>query len=91
EAGHQSQAIGIAEAIGYTSPVNKIVRIAKPWSWAPVGWLPTPVSAVEGEGIAAPWPDLIVSCGRRAALAALAIKRAAGGRPKLVCVMDPRA
>lgn len=91
EAGHQSQAIGIAEAIGYATPVNKVVGIAKPWSWAPVGLLPTPVSAVEGDGIAPPWPELIVSCGRRAALAALAIRRAAGGRPKLVCVMDPRA
>lgn len=90
EAGHQSQAIGIAEAIGY-APENKIVRIARPWSWAPVGMLPTPLSAVMGEGIAPPWPELIVSCGRRAALAALAIKRAAGNRPKLVCVMDPRA
>ncbi len=90
EAGHQSQAIGIAEAIGY-NPRNLVVRIAKPWSWAPVGLLPTPLRAVEGEGIAPPWPELIVSCGRRAALAALAIKRAAGGRPKLVCVMDPRA
>lgn len=91
EAGHQSQAIGIAEAIGYPAPVNKVVRVAKPWSWAPVGLLPTPVSAIEGEGITPPWPELIVCCGRRAALAALAIKRAAGGRPKLVCVMDPRA
>lgn len=90
EAGHQSQAVGIAEAIGY-SPRNLVVRIAKPWSWAPVGLLPTPLSAVEGEGIAPPWPELVVSCGRRAALAALAIKRAAGNRPKLVCVMDPRA
>lgn len=90
EAGHQSQAAGIAEAIGY-SPVNKVVRIARPWSWAPVGLLPTPLSAIAGEGITPPWPELIVACGRRAALAALGIKRAAGGRPKLVCIMDPRA
>ena len=38
-----------------------------------------------------PWPDIVISCGRRSAPFALAVKRASGGRTLIVHVQDPRA
>lgn len=40
--------------------------------------------------IAAPWPDLVISAGRRTAPVAQFIKRASGGRSKLVVIGRPR-
>ena len=37
-----------------------------------------------------PWPEIVVSCGKRMAGAALAIKRLSGGKTKLVHIQDPR-
>jgi mitochondrial fission protein ELM1 len=41
--------------------------------------------------LAPPWPDLVVSCGRRAAKAAIAVKRASGGRTLAVHIQNPLA
>ena len=37
-----------------------------------------------------PWPDIVITCGKRMAGAALAIKRLNGGKTKLVHIQDPR-
>lgn len=37
-----------------------------------------------------PWPDIVVSCGRRAAGRALAVRRASQGRTLAVHIQDPR-
>ena len=37
-----------------------------------------------------PWPEIVVTCGKRMAGAALAIKRLNGGKTKLVHIQDPR-
>ncbi|HEY1927379.1 MAG TPA: mitochondrial fission ELM1 family protein [Caulobacteraceae bacterium] len=38
-----------------------------------------------------PWPDILITCGRRSAPYAVAMKRASGGRMLTVHVQDPRA
>jgi hypothetical protein len=37
-----------------------------------------------------PWPDLVIGCGRNAAMPGLAIRRASGGRALAVQIQDPR-
>ena len=37
-----------------------------------------------------PWPEIVITCGKRMAGAALAIKRLNGGKTKLVHIQDPR-
>ncbi len=86
EAGMRSQARGLAQAVA--SQVKEFTAPRQgPRAWlayvlglglVPPGWGP-------------PWPDLVVSCGRRAAPFARAIKRASGGRTLAVHVQDPRA
>lgn len=41
-------------------------------------------------GLEPPWPDLLVTCGRRTVSYALRIRRLSGGRTRLVHVQDPR-
>ncbi len=43
-----------------------------------------------GDTLAAPWPDVAISCGRRAAASSLAVGKASGGRTLTVHVQDPR-
>ncbi|HEV7157624.1 MAG TPA: mitochondrial fission ELM1 family protein [Caulobacteraceae bacterium] len=42
------------------------------------------------DAFAPPWPDIVVSCGRRAAGRALAVRRASQGQSLAVHVQDPR-
>jgi mitochondrial fission protein ELM1 len=90
EAGMRTQARGLAAAVA-SVVVEKVVRVRWPWSWLQAGWpgVLTGVQAIEGGPLAPPWPDLIVSSGRRSAIVAIAVKRAAGSRPVLVHAQDP--
>ena len=90
EAGFESQGRGLAEALD-TVPVLKRVRVKRPWTWIPAAWWRDPfaVLADDSDKLAAPWPDLVVSCGRVAAPLAIAIKRASGGATRIVHIQDP--
>ncbi|HEV2531971.1 mitochondrial fission ELM1 family protein [Phenylobacterium sp.] len=92
EAGMRSQARGLALAAA-DDVAERVVGLRWPWSWFRAGW-PGVLGAIEaGDGapLGPPWPDLIVTCGRRAGVAGAALKAAAGGRPLLVHVQDPLA
>ncbi|HEY7853155.1 MAG TPA: mitochondrial fission ELM1 family protein [Caulobacteraceae bacterium] len=78
EMGMRTQARGLAQAVA-DQVVEKTVR---------GGWLGSP--ATPADRLAPPWPDIIVSCGRRSARHALAVRRASGGRTLAVHVQDPR-
>src|SRR5437588_12563424 len=81
KAGMASQALGLAEATGFPF-VEKRLVIRFPWSSLPPGLWFLPFHAVGDAGarLTPPWPDLVIACGRNAAMPALAIKRASGGR-----------
>ncbi|MGZ6014841.1 MAG: mitochondrial fission ELM1 family protein [Phenylobacterium sp.] len=83
EAGLRQQANGLAAALapGY-SEIE--LRVSRAWAMAPrVIPHQLGVDVVRGD-IAAPWPDVLVSCGRRSALVSAAIRRRA--RTDMVCV-----
>ena len=91
EAGMGSQAEGLAEAIGWPFE-SYAVRLREPWSWLPAH-LQSPGLlryGVEGS-LGPPWPDLLITCGRRSAAVSVAVRRAAGGKTFTVHVQDPRA
>jgi hypothetical protein len=75
EVGMRTQARGLAEAVADTV-VEKTVRRSI-WSRG-------------GETLSPPWPDVLVSCGRRSAAAALAARRASGPAMVTAHVQDPR-
>jgi hypothetical protein len=70
---------------------EKVVRVRWPWSWLQAGWpgVLSGTEEVEGGPLSPPWPDLIVTSGRRSAIIGVAVKRAAGSRPVLVHAQDP--
>jgi mitochondrial fission protein ELM1 len=89
--GIRSQVLGLAEALGWPFE-EKAIALRFPWSrLPPVPWLdPAQAIVPVGTPLAPPWPDLFIGCGRQSAVAALAVKRASGGKTVLAHVQDPR-
>ncbi|HEX2526572.1 MAG TPA: mitochondrial fission ELM1 family protein [Geminicoccus sp.] len=88
--GHATQVQGIGDALPWP-------MIEKPLTF---GWLSRldnrilgasalGLSRVARAGLVPPWPDLLVTCGRRCLPVARWIKRQAGGRTRIVHVMRP--
>jgi hypothetical protein len=90
KAGMASQALGLAEAAGFPL-VEKPLAIRLPWAWVPpqLWLLPLRAPGPRGAALRPPWPDLVVGCGRNAAMPALAVRRASGGRTVAAQVQDP--
>lgn len=91
EAGMQSQALGLAEALGGTI-VQKTIRLRLPWSLLRGDICPAPFAGLDPayDIPAPPWPDVLITCGRRSAAMSIAIRKAAAGRTATVHVQDPR-
>jgi mitochondrial fission protein ELM1 len=87
--GLENQALGVAEALRL-APVMKTVSARQPWrSLPPRVWINNlGFRALNGE-FAPPWPDVIVSCGGQAALAAYLVRRASQGRTFTIHVQKP--
>lgn len=90
-AGNERQALALAAALGELPRVQRI-RLAPPWSWfaphlTPGAWHALP-AAFRAEIEARP-PDLVIGCGRAAALATALVRRRAGAYA--VQILDPRA
>ncbi len=87
KAGMASQALGLAEATGF-SFIERQLHIRFPWTCLPPrAWL-LPFAATEPT-LSQPWPDLVIGCGRNTAMPALAIRRASGGRSLAAQIQDP--
>jgi mitochondrial fission protein ELM1 len=88
----RAQALGLANRLG-GSVTEKVVGLRAPWRWASAGQLPWPLLGQDPARtrLAPPWPDLLISCGRRTAVLALGVKAASGGRTLCVHIQDPRA
>lgn len=94
-AGHESQALGLAEAIARRAPVQlttKRVRLRTPWSWMPPGWVPMPRQALSigSDPIEGPWPDIFIACGRASIPFALGAREWSGHKTFIVQLQDPR-
>jgi hypothetical protein len=91
-AGFRTQARGLATAV-FPDAVEKTVDVRAPWSLAPPALWPLTLMGLDPkkDRLEAPWPDVVVSCGRKAAKAAIAVKRASGGRTLLAHIQHPLA
>lgn len=91
-AGNERQALALAHALGQAPRVLR-VSLRAPWRWlAPTGPR-DPCKAlahIEGGQIQAPWPELLIGCGRQSAGIALGVRRLSGQRTRLVQILDPR-
>ncbi len=91
-AGNERQALALAGALGLAPRVLRI-RIAEPWNALAPRLLAGARLAIRdhaGGAITAPWPDLAIGCGRRAALLTRALRRWSDARTWTVQILDPR-
>ncbi len=88
--GHISQTLGLAEAL-VPQPIVKRIALRAPYRQASpfLGWGNGKALTSDSASIEPPWPDLIVTSGRSAIPVAFGVRRASGGRTKLVNVQDP--
>ena len=80
EAGMRAQARGLAEAVADVV-VEKTIAGGVVWPWT--------LGVGRGQ-LSPPWPDIVISCGRRSAARAIAIRKVGGGHVVAVHVQDPR-
>jgi mitochondrial fission protein ELM1 len=87
--GMQSQVIGLAEAVGLPT-THKICSRRWPWGWLGIT-IGDPLKQLtqKSHTLTPPWPDLIISCGRRSAPLALAIKKRNQGKTYCVHIQNP--
>jgi len=88
--GMENQARGLAEAMGI-EPVVKRLHPRLPWRYLPPRLWPMPLRAPgpEGDPLAPPWPDVLITCGKRATAPSVAIRKASRGRIFTVHIQDP--
>ena len=87
-AGTENQCIGVARALGLL-PEMKRIQLNQPWK------LLSPYLAFEREAtfstaLTPPWPDLLITSGRKSIAASRYIKRKSGGKTFTVHIQDPR-
>jgi hypothetical protein len=91
EAGYRTQARGLARALSADAR-EFLVDLRAPWRKLP-GVLAAPLAlwAMDPakDRLVPPWPDLLVSCGRRTTALSIAIHRASRRRTLTVHVQDP--
>ncbi len=86
----ENQCIGLAEALGVDYELKRLFA-RRPWTALPPAWWWRPLrESVCGIDLRPPWPDLVISCGRRSVATALAIKRVGEGRVFALHIQHPR-
>lgn len=95
--GMQVQCLGLATAAGLTPIVKRIEPSLLLRLFPRLGEIPGIAASAGGDPLTPPWPDVVISCGRRTAGAALAIRRKASADaahaaapPLLAHIQDPR-
>ena len=88
--------MGLAEALNalvHGTLIEKNVDMRAPWRYFPSTLCPLPLVGLtsNSDPLVAPWPDLVIGCGRRTIPLALAIKRASTGVTKAVFIQDAKA
>ena len=86
--GTENQCLGVAEALGVVPDIKRIT-LRQPWkTLAP--WLGFTQDESFIPPLTPPWPDLVIAAGRKAAAAAIHIRKSSGGRTFTVQIQDPR-
>ena len=88
-AGMVAQVNALAISLGFV-PEMKIISLKKPWSFLPnicYDFLPARIAVKTI--LPPPYPDLIISCGRKAAIVAVAIKKL-NPQTKTIHIQDPQ-
>lgn len=80
ETGMRTQARGLAQAVA-----DVVVEKTVPSRWREWRGMVAP-----GDRLSPPWPDLLITCGRRSVARSVALRKASGGRTVTVHVQDPR-
>jgi hypothetical protein len=90
EAGYRTQARGLARALSETAR-EFVVDLRSPWRWLPGAMAPYALAGLDParDRPSPPWPDLLVTCGRRTTALSIAIRKASGGRTATVHVQNP--
>lgn len=87
--GMKSQVMGLADAIGLPA-IHKTCKRRWPWGWISFSWSdPLTQLTSDSDPLTPPWPDLVISCGRRSAPLALAIKKQNKGKTFCVHIQNP--
>jgi hypothetical protein len=88
--GMVNQAVGLAEAMGLTPEIKRIA-VRAPWKHLPPRLWFKALSAPGpgGDRLEPPWPDIVISCGKRSVAPALAIRKASRGRTFAVHIQTP--
>ncbi|WP_370153330.1 mitochondrial fission ELM1 family protein [Ferrovibrio sp.] len=96
--GMQNQALGLAEALfaggGFHLPEAREASFRWSYSWLPMhpGFASLAMLAPQDQaGFRDAWPDVLITCGRKSAMLALAVKKASGGRTAIIHIQDPKA
>ncbi|WP_414833797.1 mitochondrial fission ELM1 family protein [Afifella sp. YEN Y35] len=86
----RSQALGLAERLGVPFE-EKTIRLRQPWSWLPGHLCPAALTGLDPSRdlLTPPWPDLLISCGRRSTAASIAIHSASEGTTRTVHIQNP--
>ena len=89
-AGNVNQLLGVAEALGWPYEIKEI-RYNK-WIKLPNWLLGSSMLAIDAKSkqrLQSPWPDVVLSAGRRSFPIARAVKRLSKGKTKIVQLMQP--
>src|SRR5580698_2396175 len=90
EAGYRTQARGLARAL---SPAARewVVDLRPPWRWLPGALAPFALAGLDParDRPTPPWPNVLVTCGRRATALSIAIRSASRGRTLTAHVQNP--
>jgi mitochondrial fission protein ELM1 len=90
KAGMENQCVGLAQAAGF-EPIVKRIALRQPWNTL-VPFLRVGLEHAFTENsspLTPPWPDLLITTGRRSLAASLYIKKASKGYTKTVQIQDP--
>jgi mitochondrial fission protein ELM1 len=90
KAGMENQCVGLAQALGIT-PIIKRIALRQPWDTL-TPFLRLGLSqafSAKSSPLTPPWPDLLITTGRRSLAASLYVKKASKGHTKTVQIQDP--
>lgn len=91
-AGNERQVLALARALGFTPRVMRI-DLREPWATLSPRMTIAARSAIrlrDGTAITAPWPQVAIGCGRRAALLTRLLRDWSDGNTRTIQILDPR-